>query len=68
VAAQMDTVSLTKFRKDGWPLCPICDEDELWSPLEWGHNNEPVPSLGEFMAAGLRCYRCNWKLLGRLVF
>lgn len=24
-----------KTRADGWPLCPSCGEDELWSPLVW---------------------------------
>lgn len=42
-------------RDDGWPLCPSCGEDELWSakPLS-------VPLEGETWAPGLSCYRCDW--------
>jgi hypothetical protein len=49
-----------RYRKDGWPICPSCDEDELWSRLSWGGIS--VPPLADFIAAGLSCYRCNWHL------
>lgn len=42
--------SFTERRKDGWPLCPRCGEDELWS-------NEPHD--GNAYIAG--CYRCTWE-------
>lgn len=40
----------TEFRKDGWPLCPRCGEDELWS------HEQPANAAGY-----LSCYRCMWK-------
>lgn len=49
------------FRKDGWPLCPCCGEDELWSPFI-----PAVPeykgTLEEYLAAGLSCYNCSWHI------
>ena len=47
-----------EFRADGWPLCPVCGEDEVYS-LIW--NDGPRPSMDEFMAGALACYRCTWK-------
>lgn len=38
-----------KYRADGWPLCPECEEDELWSTF--------IPAdTTKF----LKCCRCNW--------
>lgn len=37
-------------RPDGWPLCPGCGEDELWSA-------ETYPS--RLRIAG--CYACPWR-------
>ena len=39
-----------RFRKDGWPLCPGCNEDELWS------NSEPATT-----DTIVSCLRCEWK-------
>jgi hypothetical protein len=36
------------YRADGWPLCPRCGEDELWSA--------EIPARPYGM---LRCYRCQ---------
>lgn len=48
-----------EYREDGWPLCPNCGADELWSPLAW--DGEGVrPPLEEYVEAGLTCYLCNW--------
>lgn len=50
---------ITEYRADGWPLCPNCGEDELWSPLI----PDPIdskPSIADYIAAGLRCYLCGW--------
>ncbi len=47
-----------KYRSDGWPLCPSCGEDELWSPLVW---EDVRPAIEAFIAAGLCCYRCQWE-------
>jgi hypothetical protein len=50
-----------EFRKDGWPLCPQCGEDELYSHamIAFFGTGEP-PSVGECIAGGMRCYRCDW--------
>lgn len=42
--------TFVKFRSDGWPLCPVCGEDELYSLA--------VPATVETIVG---CYRCNWK-------
>jgi len=49
----------TEFRSDGWPLCPRCGEDELWSPLVPGPP-EFTTSVEEYVKVGLRCYCCGW--------
>lgn len=54
------SIPFTRYRPDGWPLCPQCGEDELWSPLEW-LGEESRPPLEEWIAAGMQCYRCGWK-------
>lgn len=48
-------------RADGWPLCPQCGEDEVWSTFR------PSPpdyrgTLEQYLSetATLRCYRCGW--------
>jgi hypothetical protein len=41
-----------KYRKDGWPLCPQCGEDELWDPLSW---ERPADAT-----ARLKCYSCDF--------
>lgn len=46
-------------RADGWPLCPRCGEDEVWSPI-W-NTDRPRPSLNEFLAGPLACYACGWR-------
>lgn len=53
----------TAYRADGWPLCPQCGEDELYSlinsipyVMEHGHN----PPLQDYLDAGLVCYQCGW--------
>lgn len=42
-----------EYRRDGWPLCPRCGEDELWSAVAIFSMADP---LGD-----LRCYNCNWE-------
>jgi hypothetical protein len=54
------TNEISDRRPDGWPLCPVCGEDELWSPLSWDGTGEKPP-IAAYEAAGLTCYRCNWK-------
>lgn len=40
----------TNFRADGWPLCPTCGEDELYSLATYA-------TLGTIEG----CYRCGWR-------
>lgn len=51
---------LTTFRADGWPLCPRCGEDELWSPYWWDGQGEK-PSVQVWIDAGLTCYACQYR-------
>lgn len=46
-------------RKDGWPLCPVCGEDELWSALPWNGLTERPP-MQAWIDHGLRCYKCGF--------
>jgi hypothetical protein len=39
-----------RFKDDGWPLCPGCGDDELWSPA--------VPATVDTIAS---CLNCNWR-------
>lgn len=52
-------MEIAEYRADGWPLCPNCGEDELWSPLLWDGDSERPP-VSAYIAAGLRCYFCDW--------
>jgi hypothetical protein len=38
-----------EYRRDGWPLCPNCGDDELWSRALDPRATDP-----------LRCYVCGW--------
>jgi hypothetical protein len=46
-------------RLDGWPLCPRCNEDELWSEFTPGPP-EYRGTLEQYLAAPLHCYSCLW--------
>ena len=48
----------TAFRDDGWPLCPHCGDDELWSRLQWDGKGARPP-IQDYIDAGLSCYRCG---------
>jgi hypothetical protein len=52
-------MTFTEYRPDGWPPCPDCGEDELYSHLEWMGRTEK-PSMAEYIAAGMTCYHCSW--------
>ena len=66
----MATVNPTykEFREDGWPYCPQCEEDELYSYLMLGWTKDEPPSVQDCIDAGMQCYRCNWKSHGRNIF
>jgi hypothetical protein len=51
----------TEFRKDGFPLCPSCGEDELYSGvmLHWNGEGER-PSIERLLQGGFGCYLCHW--------
>lgn len=48
-----------EYRDDGWPYCPRCGEDELWSTFTPGPPDY-TGTLEQYLAEELRCYRCNW--------
>lgn len=57
------------FRSDGWPFCPFCKEDELYSvemmtfasELAKGKKTEAErPTPLQCMRGVMRCYRCGW--------
>lgn len=48
----------TTCRADGWPLCPHCGDDELWSFLMWNGDGDR-PALQSYIDAGLSCYCCG---------
>lgn len=50
----------SEFRADGWPLCPRCGLDELYS-----HIAQPVPdgaTVLDWVQAGLTCYACQFQI------
>ena len=49
----------TAFRRDGWPLCPGCGEDELWTP--WTPPEGCEANLDDYIANKLSCLRCGWR-------
>lgn len=57
----------TEFRKDGWPLCPRCGEDELWA-----HGPDIIPpytpTQAEMIAAIRGCCNCSWTPPWELLF
>lgn len=52
-----------RCRIDGWPFCPRCDEDELWSPGSMALSLAGAP-LSEWLRHDLRCYRCHLTVAG----
>jgi hypothetical protein len=56
-----------EFRKDGWPFCPVCEEDELYSVVMLAYDGKgEQPTLEECLANEMRCYRCNWSSEGQV--
>lgn len=57
-------VVFDQFRDDGWPTCPGCKSDELFSDLAMNgtsYRNEPRRRL--HIISGMSCLRCSWRLL-----
>lgn len=53
-----------EYREDGWPLCPQCESDELWSQVGGEAPDWEAPLLEAYFDEPFRCYYCNWE--GRL--
>ena len=45
-------------RPDGWPLCPCCGEDELWSTFV--PQSEVEARLPNYLVGELRCLGCSF--------
>jgi hypothetical protein len=64
-ARMPDLTQFTEFRKDGWPLCPRCGEDELYSrylPDPPALDEQPQDILLRlYLSTGVKCYRCQWE-------
>lgn len=59
--AQQDNQPYKEFRADGWPLCPRCEEDELYSLKMLNYfGDSKAPSLQACLEGEMRCYRCAW--------
>jgi hypothetical protein len=48
-----------KRRKDGWPICPRCEEDELTSPFI--PTTEAEKTMARYLAHELTCLRCGFR-------
>ena len=59
----MSDTPFKEFTELGWPLCPRCGEDELYSflMLTWT-DPDSKPSVEDCIATGMKCYRCSWEL------
>lgn len=60
------TEPITEYRRDGWPLCPRCGEDEVMSWLDTDcvlahiEQHGDKPSREEYLMAELSCLYCGW--------
>lgn len=60
----------TEFRFDGWPLCPACEDDSLYSLLIHSYDGlGPMPTLEECLAGDFACKRCQriWSIAHKVV-
>jgi len=58
---KMNPKRFDKYRKDGWPLCPKCGEDELFSALCMVVTKDmKQPNLLDCLCAGFGCHKCGW--------
>jgi hypothetical protein len=51
-------VKPTEYRKDGWPLCPACGEDEL-AVLETPPPPNYTEPLSWYLEREMFCYVCG---------
>lgn len=51
-----------EFRRDGWPFCPQCGEDEVYSVKSLSWIEPRRPTLEELAGGGFRCYACDWSI------
>jgi hypothetical protein len=51
----------TSYRADGWPDCPRCGNDELWSKvmMAWDGTGER-PTMAACYDRSFACYACRW--------
>lgn len=56
-----ETPLYTQFRDDGWPFCPDCGYDELYSLAFLQYDAKETPTLEQYLEAGMRCYNCNFE-------
>ena len=50
-----------EFRADGWPYCPVCEEDELYSCVMLAYRGQGErPTIEECIAGEMACYLCGW--------
>lgn len=59
-AARIKPIKFYEFRRNGWPYCPLCGEDELASKLCLGWVEDSTPSLRACLDGEFFCYECNW--------
>lgn len=48
--ADDDEETTPRYRRDGWPLCPRCGDDELMSMA--------IPARADSV---LQCLNCSWR-------
>lgn len=57
----MNPHRFTEYRKDGFPLCPKCGEDELVSALMMVWNGSgPRPTVQDCLRNGFHCLNCEF--------
>ena len=57
-----------EYREDGFPLCPVCEEDELYSLVVFEFarlyardQTTPQPTLANCLSGEFCCYYCRWR-------
>lgn len=57
----MDPKRFKEYRRDGYPLCPECGDDELVSAIcmLWPMD-KPSPKIEEVLEGGFHCLNCNF--------